>query len=48
MARTETCDVVDAAVATLANEGDTILTSDPHDIARLLDDLGTRGLVRPV
>ncbi|MGA7703318.1 MAG: hypothetical protein WB998_00315 [Solirubrobacteraceae bacterium] len=48
MARTETCDVVDAAVATLASEGDTILTSDPHDIARLLDGLGTRALVRPV
>jgi hypothetical protein len=48
LARTQTRDVVDAAVATVAQAGDTILTSDPHDIARLLDGLGTRALVRPV
>jgi predicted nucleic acid-binding protein len=48
MARTGTCDVVDAAIATLAKDGDTILTSDPRDIERLLAGTGTQVHVRPV
>lgn len=48
LARTDTQDIVDAAVALLADDGDTILTSDPRDIERLLDGAGTRACVRPV
>ena len=33
-------DVVDAAVVALARNGDQILTSDPHDIARLVAAAG--------
>lgn len=35
LARTGTADVIDAAVVLLARDGDTILTSDPGDIAAL-------------
>lgn len=48
LARTGTRDVVDAAVALLVEDGDTILTSDPHDIERLLDVVDTRACVLPV
>jgi hypothetical protein len=48
LARTGTSDVVDAAVVTLAENGDTIVTSDPRDIERLLDGVGTRALVMAV
>ena len=48
LARTDTRDVVDAAVVLLAEDGDTILTCDPHDIERLLDGAGTRVSVRPL
>ncbi len=48
LARTETRDVVNAAVAALAREGDTILTSDPRDIEALLEAGGAGVLVKPV
>jgi hypothetical protein len=32
---TRTADVIDAALVLLAADGDTIITSDPHDLARL-------------
>lgn len=48
LASTDTRDVVDAAVVVLANDGDTILTSDPHDIERLLEGAGRQARVRPV
>jgi hypothetical protein len=43
-----TRDVVDAALALLAQDGDTILTSDAGDIQRLLDVAGTHAQVRTV
>jgi len=36
---TNSCDVVDAHVASLAQAGDRVLTSDPDDLQRLLDAL---------
>jgi DNA-binding transcriptional MocR family regulator len=48
LARAGTQDIVDAAVAVLADDGDTILTSDPQDIERLLAAAGTGARVRPV
>lgn len=48
LARSETTDIADAAVSLLAGDGDTLLTSDPEDIKRLLDATGTRARVRPV
>ncbi|HEY2630925.1 MAG TPA: hypothetical protein VGI26_00935 [Solirubrobacteraceae bacterium] len=48
LARGETSDVVDASVSLLANDGDTVLTSDPKDIRRLLDMTGTRARVHTV
>lgn len=48
LARSETRDVADAAVSLLVDDGDTILTSDPHDIGRLLDAAGTRARIRAV
>lgn len=47
LARTGARDVVDAAVAMLARDGDTILTSDPQDIEGLLAGAGTQARVRP-
>lgn len=41
-------DVVDASIATLARDGDAILTSDPKDIERLLRALDTKARVRRV
>jgi hypothetical protein len=44
-------DIADAAVAAvslLAGDGDTLLTSDPQDIKRLLDTAGTLVRIRPV
>jgi predicted nucleic acid-binding protein len=38
-------DVVDALVALAARGGDTVLTSDPEDISRLLDARGQRARV---
>jgi hypothetical protein len=48
LARANTVDVVDAAVVLLVEPGDTVLTSDAEDIARLLDTAGTRARVRTV
>jgi len=45
LAKTRTSDVVDALVAVLARDGDTVLTSDPADLRRLLDAAGTRAAV---
>lgn len=35
LGRSRTADVIDAALVLLANEGDSVLTSDPGDIGRL-------------
>jgi hypothetical protein len=48
LARSETRDIADAAVSQLVDNGDTILTSDPDDIERLLDASGTRARIRSV
>lgn len=48
MGRAETSDVADAAVSLLVADGDTILTSDQHDIGRLLDVAGTRARLLPI
>lgn len=48
LARSETADIADAAVSLLAGDGDTLLTSDPEDIKRLLDAAGTRARIRTV
>lgn len=48
LARSSTSDIADASVSLLVEDGDTILTSDPHDIGRLLDATGTRAAVRAV
>lgn len=42
LARTGTADVIDASAAvSAARRADVILTSDPHDLQRLADDLRT-------
>jgi hypothetical protein len=48
LARADSSDIADAAVALTARDGDTVLTSDPTDIRRLLDASGTAARVRPV
>jgi predicted nucleic acid-binding protein len=48
LAHSKTRDIADAAVSLLVDDGDTILTSDPRDIERLLDATGTRARVRVV
>jgi hypothetical protein len=48
LARSGTRDITDAAVSLLVEDGDTILTSDPCDLERLLDAAGTRARVRVV
>lgn len=48
LARSRTGDVVDAAVTLLVADGDTILTSDPDDLAHLLDAAGRRARLLPV
>jgi hypothetical protein len=45
LGRAGTIDVVDAAVALLVETGDTVVTSDPADITRLLDASGSRARV---
>lgn len=40
LAQTRTSDVIDAALVLLAENGDWILTSDPDDIARLVEAAG--------
>jgi hypothetical protein len=48
LARSGTSDVADAAIALLARNGDTILTSDPGDIGLLLNATGTSARVHTV
>jgi hypothetical protein len=48
LARSKTADVPDAALCMGVRDGDTVLTSDPADIGRILGALGTRALVRRV
>jgi hypothetical protein len=48
LARTGTSDVVDAALTLIVGTGDTVLSSDRADIARLLDALGRRARLRSV
>ncbi len=48
LSRSETSDIADASVSLLANDGDTVLTSDPQDIGGLLDTAGTHARVRAV
>jgi predicted nucleic acid-binding protein len=42
LAQTHTSDVVDAAVAGLAEPGDEVLTSDPNDLKVLIQSKGVR------
>ncbi|HEX3392160.1 MAG TPA: hypothetical protein VHS55_06330 [Solirubrobacteraceae bacterium] len=48
LARSATSDVADAALCQLARDGDTVLTSDPQDIARLLEAAGVSACVRTI
>ncbi|HEY5192684.1 MAG TPA: hypothetical protein VIJ39_02285 [Solirubrobacteraceae bacterium] len=48
LGHSETKDIADAAVCLLVEDGDTLLTSDPDDIKRLLDAAGTRARIRSV
>jgi hypothetical protein len=41
LADARTNDIADAALALLVQDGDTVLTSDPHDIEHLLEATGT-------
>lgn len=45
LAKSRTDDVVDALVVALARDGDTVVSSDPGDIERLLAAAGTRASV---
>lgn len=48
LAHAGTGDVVDGAVGLLVQSGDTVVTSDPEDVAHLLDIAGTQARIRPV
>jgi hypothetical protein len=48
LSQSATIDVVDAALVSLAHDGDEILTSDPDDIATLLRATGVRAVITPV
>jgi hypothetical protein len=48
LAVAHTSDIADAALALLVQDGDTVLTSDPHDIKHLLEITGTNADVRTV
>jgi hypothetical protein len=48
LAGSRTRDVVDAAISLLVQDGDTIITSDPEDINRLLQAAGTDARVLTV
>ncbi len=48
LARSHTSDIADAAITLLARDGDTVVTSDPDDIAHLLDTAGIRAQVLSV
>lgn len=47
LAATQSSDVVDALLAVLTREGDTLLTSDPADLRRLLDAAGVGAAIAP-
>jgi hypothetical protein len=48
LADTGTSDIADAAITLLVQDGDTVLTSDPRDIKRLLDSTGINARIRTV
>lgn len=48
LAQTPTNDVVDAHLAMLATDGDSVLTSDPNDLRTLLDARACRARVVPI
>ncbi|HEY5044565.1 MAG TPA: hypothetical protein VII53_01785 [Solirubrobacteraceae bacterium] len=48
LADARTSDIADAALALLVQDGDTVLTSDPHDIEHLLDVTGINADIRTV
>ena len=48
LADTHTSDIADAALALLVQDGDTVLTSDPSDIERLLEAIGTDAHIHTV
>jgi len=48
LAAARTSDIADAALALLVQDGDTVLTSDPHDIKPLLDVTGVTADIRTV
>lgn len=46
LAGTGTGDIADAALALLVQDGDTVLTSDPEDIKRLVEAAGVHARIR--
>ncbi len=48
LALSGTSDIADADLALLAQDGDTVVTSDPDDIKRLLDVTGTEARIHTV
>jgi hypothetical protein len=48
LADAHTSDIADATIALVAQDGDTVLTSDPRDIEHLLKTAGRRVQVRAV
>ncbi len=48
LAHASASDVVDAALALLVEDGDTVVTSDPGDVAHLLGATGTRARLHTV
>jgi hypothetical protein len=48
LAQSATSDIADAALVLLVQSGDTVLTSDPDDVARLLGSAGTDARIRVV
>ncbi len=48
LADARTSDIADAALTLLVQDGDTVLTSDPHDIEHLLQATGTDARIHTV
>lgn len=48
LADAHTNDIADAAIVLVAEDGDTVLTSDPKDIEHLLETAGTRARIHRV
>jgi hypothetical protein len=48
LAKAHTSDIADASLALLVQDGDTVLTSDPHDIEHLLETTGTDARIRTI